>query len=227
MSSAPIPNNGLPINKQMEKDLEQPFKDILSKHLAGREINEDNIYSWMDNILIDSKEYFRQKYPDYDIFIYIFVCPKNINFCSNGGPISNLNTDWNSSVAFITDILFSKLCYFYYKHVDLNYELEKYENEIIQKGNEIMRKYLQGRKYRNGSDINNYNNYINNEHGNFIMSKEKNIIKCYFLNEIFQNPIQGKYYFKYLSYGKQIYSKIFQTYENDSLTCCHSVFFFK
>ena len=89
-----------------------------------------------------------------------------------------------------------------------------------------MRKYLQGKKTFE-EECDDYNNDINSEHINFILSKEKNTLRCYFINEIFQNPIQGKYYFKYLSYGKQLYSKIFQTYENDSLISYHSVFFFK
>ena len=58
------------------------------------------------------------------------------------------------------------------------------------------------------------------------MQKETRIMKCYETNRIIRNPI-GKYYFKYLSHGKQIYSKIFQTYTNDSLSCCHDLYFFK
>ncbi len=226
MSSAPIPNSGPSIKEQIVKDLEQTFKDILSKHLTGREINEDSIYSWMDNILIDSKEYFRQKYPDYDLFIKIFISPINMNFYSSHNSISNQNTDLNSYVVFTTGTIYSRINYFCYKHVELKFDLENYENEIIQKGNEIMRKHLRGEKTF-GEECDDYNDYINSEHINFILSKEKNDLRCYFINEIFKNPIQGKYYFKYLSHGKQIYSKIFQTYENDSLISCHSVFLFK
>ena len=149
-----------------------------------------------------------------------------MNFYSSHDSISNHNTDLNCYVVFSTDTIYSRINYFCYKHVELNYYPEKYENEIIQKGNEIMRKYLQGKKTFE-EECDDYNNDINSEHINFILSKEKNILRCYFINEIFQNPIQGKYYFKYLSYGKQLYSKIFQTYENDSLISYHSVFFFK
>ena len=52
-------------------------------------------------------------------------------------------------------------------------------------------------------------------------------VGVFFLNEIYQNPIKSKFYFKYLSYGKDIYSKIMQTYVNDSLKCYHYTFFFK
>ena len=81
------------------------------------------------------------------------------------------------------------------------------------------------RKY-NYNKLPNYNNSINEEDIEFILKKE-NSLNFFCLTEIYQNPIQNKYYFKYLSYGKEIYMKIFQTYVNDSLTSCHNVFFFK
>ena len=95
---------------------------------------------------------------------------------------------------------------------------------IIQKGSDILKKYLQDRNY--GEECTNYNKYINEEYSDFILKKEKNL-RSFFLSHIYQNPIQGKYYFKYLSHGKNIYSKFVQTYENDSLNCCHYLFFFK
>ena len=107
----------------------------------------------------------------------------------------------------------------------MNYFLDEYEDEIILKGNEIIEKYLDGRKY-NYDKLTNYNDGINSEHINFILSKKIYLI-CFCLNIIYPNPLKSKYYFKYLSYGKEIYSKIFQTYTNDSLKCNHYIFFFK
>ena len=57
--AAPI---GLPINKQINEDLKKEYKIILEKHLKGRVLKEDKINSWMDNILIEAKEYFIKKY---------------------------------------------------------------------------------------------------------------------------------------------------------------------
>jgi hypothetical protein len=81
-SAAPICQN-LPINKQITNDLKKEYKNILEKHLDGRIIKEDKINSWMNNILIEAKSYFTSKYPDYDLFLYIIVCPKNIFFGPN------------------------------------------------------------------------------------------------------------------------------------------------
>ena len=114
MTSSPTSNQGSSINSKIVKDFEQIFKDILSKHLAGREINEDYIYSWLDNILIDSKEYFRKKYPDCDIFIEIFIGPMNMNFYSSHNSNSNHNRDLNSYVVFTTDTIYSRINYFCY-----------------------------------------------------------------------------------------------------------------
>ena len=95
---------------------------------------------------------------------------------------------------------------------------------LIQKGSDISKKYLQDRNY--GKECSNYSKYINQEYCDFILTKCDKL-RCYFLNHIYQNPIQGKYYFKYLSHGKNIYAKFVQTYENDSLNCCLYLFFFK
>ena len=106
----------------------------------------------------------------------------------------------------------------------MTYALDEYD-EIIQKGNEIIEKYLEGRKY-NYEKLSNYNNGINDEHIDFILTKI-NQPRWFCLNEIYKNPIENKYYFKYLSYGKNIYSNILQTYTNESLKCNHYVLFFK
>ena len=91
-----------------------------------------------------------------------------------------------------------------------------------------MIKYLEDRKY-NHDKLNTYNNNINNDQIDFILKKKNKdeAIRCFFINEIYKNPIKGKYYFKYLIYGKEIYNKFIQTYSNDSLTCVHYLYFFK
>ena len=219
--AAPI---NIPINKQIDNDLQNEYKAILEKHLSGRVLKEDKINSWMDNILSDAKEYFIKKYSDYDLFLFCFVCPRNVYLYTHNYSISIVDLDWSDSVYLQTNDLYCCLYFFYYKHYNLDYQIEAYENEIIQKGSDILKKYLQDRNY--GEECTNYNKYINEEYSDFILKKEKNF-RSFFLSHIYQNPIQGKYYFKYLSHGKNIYSKFVQTYENDSLNCCHYLFFFK
>ena len=225
MSSAPPTASEMPINKQIANDLKTSFKAILQKYLDGRTIKEDKINSWMNDILTDAKEYFIKKYPEYDLFLDIYVYPRNVYFNSKSTSISILNIDFNDVVEFCTDNLYSVLYIFFYKHINLDYELERYENKLIQKESETLRKHLEDRKY--GKECGNYNNYINDDLISFILNEEKSSIRCFFLSEIYQNPIQSKYYYKYLSHGKQIHTKIIQAFNNDSLTCYHYLFFFK
>ena len=222
-SAAEIPH--LSTKEEIEIDIKNYYKQILKKHLEDRIIKEEKIKSWMNNILIDSKEYFINKYPNYDLFLYIYVCPRNVYFRGKCSSISILKKDSCNSIDLQTEYLYCALYFFFYTKADLTYSLDEYEDEIIQKGNEILDKYLEGRKY-NYDKLAEYNEGINSEYNDFILSKEKQL-RSFGLNEIYQNPIKSKYYFKYLSYGKNIYSKIFQTYTNDSLKCNHYHFFFK
>ena len=224
--SAPSPAISEATEKEkMYNDLDKAYKEILIKHLDERVLKKDKIHSWMNNILVEAKEYFIKKYPDYDLFLYINICPINVYFCAKYTSISIVKSDWISNVEFKTDYLYAVIYYMFYKNVSLNYSLEEYENEIIQSGNEALSKHLEERKYDYDKSIN-YNKNINDEHVHFILDKEK-CLRCFILNEIYQNPIKDKFYFKYLSYGKDIYLRLFQTYINDSLTSYHIVFFFK
>ena len=60
-SAAEIPH--LSTKEKIETDIKNYYKQILKKHLEDRIIKEEKIKSWMNNILIDSKEYFINKYP--------------------------------------------------------------------------------------------------------------------------------------------------------------------
>ena len=222
--TTPPPSFELPKNNQIANDLKEEYKKILEKHLDGRTLKEDKINSWMNNILSDAKEYFLKKYPDYNLFLHIYVCPKDVYFYSYANSILITSTDWNDSVVFSTDYLYSCLYFFFYKECNLNYEIEDYENLIAQKGNEILKKYLQDRKF--GIECKKYDEYIINDYLNFVLNKEK-YLRCYFLDEIYQNTEKNKYFYKYISLGKKIYFKIIQTYENDSLICVLYSFFFK
>ena len=214
------------IADKIDDDLQKAYKDLLIKHLDDRTFKEEKIKGWMNNILIEAKEYFIKTYPDYDLFLLIFIYPKNVYFKSNCSSISLLNIDSSSSVNFSTDNLYAVLYYFYFKRYNLEYSLDEYEDEIIQNGHEILKKHLDERKF-DYNKIGNYNLDINNDFNNFILEKEKKQIRCFTVNEIYQNPIKAKYFFKYLCHGKNIQTKIFHNFLNDGLICCHSLYFFK
>ena len=127
--AAPI---NIPINKQIDNDLKKEYKAFLEKHLSGRAIKEDKIHFWIDNILSDAKEYFIKKYPNYDLFLFVFVCPKNVYFYGNSYSISIIDIDWCDSTEFQNEDLYSCMYFFYYKKYNFDYQIESYENEIHQ-----------------------------------------------------------------------------------------------
>ncbi len=102
------------IQNIIDDDLKTVYKDILIKHLDDRPFKEEKVKGWMNNILIESKEYFINKYPDYDLFLLNFIYPKYIYFKSNCSSISVPNSDHSNSVDFSTDNLYSVLYYFFF-----------------------------------------------------------------------------------------------------------------
>ena len=50
---------------KISNDLKKEFKEIIEKHWDGREYIDEKIKTWVNNILIEAKEYFIKKYPDY------------------------------------------------------------------------------------------------------------------------------------------------------------------
>ena len=58
-SSSSKVNNSL--EEKINKDLNKVYKEILIKHLDDRDLNEDKVNSWMNNILIEAKRIFYTK----------------------------------------------------------------------------------------------------------------------------------------------------------------------
>ena len=149
----------------------------------------------------------------------------NFYFSANQYTICLPKTEGADCSSYKTDDLYCQIYYFFFKHCNLDYTLKNIESLILQKGNELMLKYLEDRKY-NADKNNDYINNINKDHMYYIVEKN-NKLKCSANTKIIQTPIKGKSYFDYLSHGKDIYRVIFQSYQNDSLICTHDLFFFK
>ena len=218
-------NNQLSEKEIIKSDLSEKYKEILKIHLEGRTFKEEKVKSWLNNILIDAKDYFVKKYPNYDLFLFAHIISQNLFYLSNSDGILSNASDAHNFVYYSNEFFYCILRFVFYKHYDLNYSIENYEDEIIQKTNEILKKYLEDRKFiKENAEKNNLN--INSEIANFIIDKEK-YLRVFIINKIYKKPLLGKFCFKYLSHGKNIYSKIIQTYENDDLECINYVFFFR
>ena len=224
---APTPMaSDITIREEISKDIEFTFKNILAKNLNSIKIfEEDKAKTWSNNILNEAKEYFSDKYPDYDLFLFNSIYPINIYFSSKQYSISVVKTDWCGVLSYSTDKIYSALYYLFYKKYNLIYNIEDIESDIIQKGNEILEKHLDGKKYNYNKSLEDCNK-INEDYINYILSKN-NKLRCYAICSIYEKPIKDKYVFKYISHGKEICSKIFNTYINKKLICRHFLFFFK
>ena len=210
----PTPNKTSYSNKNelsekeiIKLDITEKFKELLKIHLEGRTFKEEKIKSWLNNILEDAKDYFVKKYTNYDIFLFVHISSKDLYYRSNADAILVNNSDAHDFVDYYNDYFYCILRFIFYKHYDLDYSIENYEDEIIQKTNEILKKYLEDRKFiKENAEKNNLN--INSEIANFILDKEK-YLRIFTINKIYKKPLSGKkYFFKYYSYGKNIYSKI-------------------
>ena len=219
------PKNDTSLKDQIKEDLIQKYKEILKIHLDGRAFKEDKVKFWLNNILTDAKEYFIKKYPNYDIFLFTQICDGQIYYRSNSNAILVTKTDAHDFADYKSDDFYCILRFAFMKHYNLDYNIEEYEDAIIQKGDEILRKYLEDRKFiHENADDNNIR--INDEYVNFILEKEK-YLRVFVISKIYKKPVPGKYYFKYLCHGKDIYTKIIQTYDNENLECVHFLFFLK
>jgi len=224
-AAKPAGNTNKNLKEKILDDLGVNFKNILSKHLDDRAYNENKIKTWIDNILFDSRDYFINKYSDYDIFLFCFISQKNVYFNVNIRQIFLEKTDGSNWVNFKSDNIYCVLFFFFYKHYTLDYNLQGSESDIIKKGNELIVKYLEDRKYNPDKNVD-YINNINIEHFDYLI-KKNNKLRAFATTFIFENPIKGKYDFNYLSHGKDVYKTMFQSYQNDSLLCTHDIFFFK
>jgi len=220
----PAKNVNKILKNNLFDDLQEEYKKILNKHLDDRTYNENKIKNWMNYILLDAKEYFIKKYPDYDLFILCFICDMKTYLIERNDNICIVKTDGSYIVKFENDNLYCSLHYFFFKKQNLNYSLVGIEADIIKKGNQLLFKYLEDRKF-NYDKNNKYSENINNEHNNFILEKISGL-RLFVINRIFKNPI-SKFDFTYISHGKDIYKSIFQNYQNNSLICTHDLFFFK
>ena len=93
-------------------DLKTKAYELLVKHLDGRNYNETKVEIWIEAILIDFENYFKEKYPNYYLFQFCAVCSINSSFYNNSSNISKALTGhflFSKLVIFILVYIFSFL----------------------------------------------------------------------------------------------------------------------
>ena len=61
------------INYIIKNDLLNKGKEILSKHLDGRKYIESKVNEWILFIMEDFENYFEEKYPYYNLFLFLYL----------------------------------------------------------------------------------------------------------------------------------------------------------
>jgi len=222
---APVPDINNKIN--IINDLKEQYSKILTKYLVDRVYNENSVKTWTNDILLEAKEYFIQKYSDYNLYLYCLISEAKTPFSQDYSCIFNGSNDIMSWVDFKNDSITCVLSIMIFKINNLDDSINDFESNIIKKGNEIIIKYMENRKFSPTHNITLINN-ITKEHNDFIIEKVGNkMVRTFSICRIFQNPLDGKYDFNYTCYGKDIYRVIFLNYQNDFLICDYELFFFK
>ena len=112
--------------EDIKNDLKQEYKKILIKHLDGREYIEEKIKTWVDNILIEAKEFYCNKYSGYDLFLFCMICEKNVSYRQNTDFLA-VKSDGENFAELSTDNLYASLRFFFYKDYNLIYSLDNIE----------------------------------------------------------------------------------------------------
>ena len=189
----------------MTDDCEKKGKEILKKHLDGRSYNESKVDEWINNILEEFINYFKQKYPSYHLFLFCQACSKkNCTFYFSKLELrAPLNENsWSSD--FETDEIYSNLFFFFFENFTSNAYLS-FEPKLISFGNKLLYKIFDGKHFdRNMKD--NCSKY-NNELIDYILKLGK-VKRCFSLTLAFKKPLKDFTYNYTMTCPYQLSKKI-------------------
>ena len=203
------------------KDLSEKGKEILSKHLDGRIYKESKIYEWINLILNDSENYFKNKYPLYNIFVYCAIFSNNTSFYSNYTSICVSSSESATISIFKSDQLYSCLYFFYFKNFNSDPCLSL-EPKILFSGNKLLCDIFDERKYNEKTS--NYCKRLNDEHITNILNIDRSR-RYFFLTLAFKKPlIEFSYNYRYI-YPHSL-KEIIQTFFTSDTEILHFIFMF-
>ena len=165
---APVPDINNKIN--IINDLKEQYSKILTKYLVDRVYNENSVKKWTNDILLEAKEYFIEKYSDYNLYLYCLISEAKTPFSQDYSCIFNGSNDIMSWVDFKNDSITCVLSIMIFKINNLDDPTNDFESNIIKKGNEIIIKYMENRKFSPTHNITLINN-ITKEHNDLLLKK--------------------------------------------------------
>ena len=129
---APVPDINNKIN--IINDLKEQYSNILTKYLVDRVYNENSVKKWTNDILLEAKEYFIQKYSDYNLYLYCLISEAKTPFSQDYSCIFNGSNDIMSWVDFKNDSITCVLSIMIFKINNLDDSINDFESNIIKKG---------------------------------------------------------------------------------------------
>ena len=205
----------------MEEDLVKKGKELLSKHLDGRNYIEDKVEEWIKNILDEYEKYFKEKYPSYNLFMFCSVCSKSTYFNRNKASICVSSKEESVSSIFKTDDIFSCLDLFFFKAFKSipNFSIEP---KIISFGNKLLYEIFDERKY--DSKMDNYCKRFNDEFESYFLKLDRKR-RVLDLTYAFKKPMKNFSYL-YKAISRYHLSKIIQTFITRDAEIYHYSFIF-
>ena len=97
-------------------DLQKKGNELLVKHLDGRNYNESKVEMWIEAVLRDFENYFKEKYPNYYLFLFCTICSNNTSFYNNSFNIYKVLTEGGSFSVFRINNIYSCLFFFFFQN---------------------------------------------------------------------------------------------------------------
>ena len=224
MDFSPTPNPIPTKREEISTELEKKAKEILEKHLDGRNYIESKIDNWINLILNDIENYFKEKYPSYNLFAFCDIFSSNTSFYSDYTTICRISTDNSCLAIFKTDNIYSCLYLFFFKDFTSN-QCFSLLPKIVSTGNKLLYEIFDERSYN--KKFSEYSKRLNNEHIQQILkiNTSKNI---FFLTLSIKKP-NINFSFNYRTvYNNNTYNinEIIQTFFTTDTEILHLIYVF-
>ena len=204
----------------ISEDLKIKGKELLIKHLDGRIYKEDKVNEWIENILNDCENYFKEKYSSYHLFMLCEVCSINTYF--NGSSKGLLASQENYVFpVFKTDELFSRFHLFFFTNFT-SIENSSLEPKILSYGNKLLYEIFDERKY--DAKMDDYRSRFNNEFNTYFHNLDCKK-RVYNITYAFQKPLKD-FSYNYRTISPYNLIRIIQTFFTKDTEIYHYLFIF-
>ena len=209
------------INNIIKNDLLKKGKEILSKHLDGRKYTEPKVNEWILIIMDEFEQYFEEKYPSYNLFLFCNVYSNKTYFHSDNKGIANIEKEGRDICEYKSEYINSQLYFFFF----LNFKSvpsPTFEPTIISYGNKLLYEIFDERNY--GKNMDEYCARFNKEITKKI-AEMRSKRRCLNIIFTFKKPLQN-FSYNYRTKCNIHLTNIIQTFFTSDTEIWHFLFLF-